>query len=235
MKNFKNISKRLVARIGAICILSLVLTSCIKNHDDTPVQPVALLSVIQASPDLQPVNFTLNGNRVNANAIVYGSGLDYFSAYVGKRQAAFALTGGTVVKSDTITLKQNLAYTLCLVNKAATPEFLLLNDAITQPTSGNASMRFVNLSPDSGPVDLAIKGGSVLVANKSFKGSSDFAPIEGKGYDFEIRKAGTTTVLATLSNQTITPGFVYSVYFRGLAASTDAEKPTASLVVNAIF
>ncbi|MGN6397075.1 MAG: DUF4397 domain-containing protein [Mucilaginibacter sp.] len=235
MKNFKNISKGLVTRIGAVCILSMALTSCIKNHDTTPPPPVALLSVIQDSPGQQPLNFTLNGSRVNNNSIVYGSGLDYFRAYAGKRTAAFTQTGGTVVKSDTITLEQNLAYSLCLVNKAATPEFLLLHDAITQPSSGNANLRFVNLSPDNGAVDLAVKDGAVLVANKPFKGYSDFASLEGKNYTFEIRKAGTATVLATLSNKTITPSLVYTIYFRGLAGATDGNAPTGDLIINAIY
>jgi len=236
MKNFKNISKGLVVKIGAVCIIALGLSSCIKNHDDTPVQPVALLSVIQASPDEPALNFNLNSARVNASPINYGSGLDYFRAVAGKRTAIFTKNSdGTTVKSDTMTLSQNVAYTLFLVNKAATPEYLLLNDAITQPSSGNANLRFVNLSPDSGPVDLAVKDGAVLVANKSFKGFSGFSSLEGKNYTFEIRKAGTTTVLASLTSQNISPGFVYSIYFRGLAASTDAAKPTASLIVNAIY
>lgn len=235
MKNYKTISKGLVTKIGAVCIIALGLSSCIKNHDNTPVQPVALLSVIQASPDEPSVDFNLNSARVNALPISYGSGLDYFRAVAGKRTATFTKTSdGTTVKTDTMTLNQNVAYTLCLVNKAATPEFLRLTDAITQPSSGNANIRFVNLSPDSGPVDLAVKGGAVLVANKPFKGFSDFNSIEGKNYTFEVRKAGTATVVASLT-QNINPGFVYSIYFRGLAASTDAAKPTISLVVNAIY
>jgi hypothetical protein len=236
MKNLKNISKRLVVRMGAVCIVLLGLSSCIKTHDDTPAFPVSLLSVIQGSPGQTTLDFTLNGTRINANAIVYGGGLDYFRAYAGKRTAAFVKSGGGgTVFSDTLTLTQNLAYTLCLVNKAATPGFLVLKDAITQPTSGNASVRFVDLSPDAPAVDLAVKDGAILVPNKSFKGFSDFIPIVGNNYTFEIRQAGTSTVLATLSNVTLTPGIVYTIYFRGLKDATDGDKPTADLVINAIY
>lgn len=235
MKDFKNISKRLVVRVGAICIISFALSSCIKSHDDTPPAPVAVLSVIQDSPGQPPLDFTLNGTRVNSTQIVYGSGLDYFRAFSGKRTAAFVTAGGATVLSDTMTLKQNYAYTLCLVNKAATPGFLLLNDAIAAPTPGNANLRFVDLSPDAPAVDLAIKDGAVLVPNKAFKGFSSFSSIEAKTYTFEIRQAGTNTVLATLSNKVINPGFVYTIYFRGLNDATDGNKLTADLIINAIY
>jgi len=180
------------------------------------------------------LDFTLDGTRVNANQIIYGGGLDYFRAYAGKRTAAFTKSGGGgVVFSDTLTLKQNFAYTLCLVNKPATPGFLVLTDAITQPASGSANLRFVNLSPDAPAVDLAVKDGAVLVANKGFKGFSDFASITGKNYTFEIRQAGTSTVLATVTNVSINSGYVYTIYLRGLAGATDGTKLTADLIVNA--
>jgi hypothetical protein len=234
MKNFNNTPKRLVAGLFAVCLLSLTLSSCLKDKNTGPVTPVALLSVIQGSPGQPPLDFSLNGTRVNANQIVYGGGLDYFRAYVGTRTAAFTTSGGgSTVFSDTLTLKQNFAYTLCLVNKLATPGFLVLNDAITQPSSGSANLRFVNLSPDAAAVDLAVKDGAVLVANKGFKGFSDFASITGKTYTFEIRKAGTTTVLTTLTNVTINNGYVYTVYLRGLATATDNTKLTADLITNA--
>ena len=234
MKNFKNTPKRLVIGLFAVCLLSVTLSSCLKSHDATPPTPVALLSVIQDSPGQPPLDFTLDGTRVNTNQIIYGGGLDYFRAFVGTRTAAFVKSGaGGVVFSDTLNLKQNFAYTLCLINKAATPGFLKLNDAITQPASGSANLRFVNLSPDANAVDLAVKDGAVLVANKNFKGYSGFASITGKTYSFEIRQAGTSTVLTTLTNVTINSGYVYTIYLRGLAGATDATKLTADLIINA--
>ncbi|HVW96268.1 MAG TPA: DUF4397 domain-containing protein [Mucilaginibacter sp.] len=236
MKNLRKFTKKNLFGFGVVGLLLLMTSSCIKSHDDTPPTPVALVSVIQDSPGQDPLYFTLNGARVNQSALVYGSGLDYFTAYTGTRTIAFVKANtGAVVASDTVTLKQNLAYTVCLVNKSDSPELLVLNDAITQPTSGNANLRFVNLSPDAPAVDLAVKDGDVLVSNKSFKGSSAFSSITAKDYSFEIRQAGTNTVLATLDNVSIKSGFVYTIYFRGLKDATDGNKLTADLIVNAAY
>jgi hypothetical protein len=72
-----------------------------------------------------------------------------------------------------------------------------------------------------------------LVSNKSFKGFSDFASIAAQNYTFEIRQAGTSTVLTTLTNVSINSGYVYTIFLRGLVAATDGTKLTADLVTNA--
>ena len=235
MKNFKNISKRSVMRISAVCMLSVMLSSCLKDHtSDIPVTPVAVLSVIQASPDQPALNFSLDGKQVNSNSLNFMDDLDYFRAYVGKRAVKFSnASSSATVKTDTVNLLQNVAYSLFLVNKISSPEIFMLTDSLTQPPTGYASLRFVNLSPDAPGVDLAVKSGSVLVPNKHFKGFSSFAPILGQVYSFEIRQTGTSTVLATLNNVTINTGFVYSIYLYGLASSTGADKLTANLITNA--
>jgi len=234
MKTIQNISKRVVAGISAVCLLSLTLTSCLKDHsNDMPTPPTALLTVFNAIPGAS-VDFSINQTRVNLSPILYADGIDYFQAYSGKRTFTFYRAGvSAALVSDTATLKQNVAYSLYVVGKDTSPQMMLLTDSISQPSSGTANVRFVNLSPDAPAVDLAEKGGSVIVANKAFKGFSSFAPLAGKTYNFEIRKAGTATVLAAMNNVTISNGYVYTIYLRGLSASTDNSKLTGDMIINA--
>jgi Domain of unknown function (DUF4397) len=224
-----------VVRISAICILSVMLSSCLKNNNSNiPVTPAALVSIVQASPGQPVLDFSLDANRVNLNPLKYNDGLDYFRATIGKRTLLFSNdASGTAIATDTITLRQNVAYSVFLVNTVSSPQIFHLTDSLTAPTTGNANLRFINLSPDAPAVDLAIKGGAVIVANKAFKGFSSFQPIAGMRYSFEIRKAGTTTVLATMDNVTINNGFIYTIYLHGLAAATDATKLTGDLITNA--
>ncbi|MCR8560077.1 DUF4397 domain-containing protein [Mucilaginibacter sp. BJC16-A38] len=235
MKNFKNISKGLVARIGAVCILSVMLSSCLKDHtSNTPLPAVSVMSVVQASPGQPVLDFYLDGTRVNGSGLALGNNLDYFRAYSGKRTASFSQTGtSTQIFSDTVNLKENIAYSLCLVGKTPTLSYLLLTDSLSQPASGSAYLRFVNLSPDAPAVDLAVKDASVIAANKGFKGFTSFFSITGKTYSFEIRQAGTSTVLATLNNVNIGNGYVYTIYLEGLVASSGTDKLTPVLVTNA--
>lgn len=123
-----------MVKISVVCMLSVVLSSCLKDHSsDTPAPPVALLTVTQASPDQPGLDFSINGTRINAYVLNFGSNIDYFRAYTGKRTFTFSKSGTTTtVISDTATLKQNVAYSLFLVNKAATPQLLLLTDTISR-------------------------------------------------------------------------------------------------------
>jgi hypothetical protein len=224
--------------MSAAALLFLLLTSCLKDHNTYYNPPTALLSFIQASPDEPQLDFFLNNNKVNQAFINYGDTFDYFSAYAGHRTASF-YTAGTMTKifSDTITLNQNMAYSLFLANKPSSPEILLLTDSISRPSSGNASIRFVNVSPDAPPVSLAIQGGQVLASNEPYKGSTSFMPIAGgKNYAFEVRQGTTNTVLATLTNVNLSSGFVYTIWFHGLVASTNnSDKLSIGIITNAYY
>lgn len=225
MKNFKNISKSALATIGVVFLLTL-LSSCLKyNNNNTQYYnpPTALVKFIQASPDEPALDFSLDNNHINFRPISYGDDLDYFRAFTGKRNTNFYndLTG-TLILSDTIHLNENVSYSLFLVNTVSKPQILLLTDSLTKPAAASAGIRFVHLSPDAPAVDLAVTGGAVLVSNKGFKGFSPFSNIAGnKSYNLEVRQAGTSTVLATLPNVTLNNGFVYTIWLRGLVASTN--------------
>lgn len=238
MKNVQQNSKRWAGIAGVVCLLAVSLSSCLKNNNDAVVQPpAAALSVINASPDAPALDFYLDNNKANAYSFGYGNGIDYISAFAGKRQAIFKASGSSVVyKTDSITLQQNKYYTLYLTNVAPNQEYLLLNDTIAKPADGKAAIRLVNVSKGSPAVDLAIKGGSVLVSNKSYKGFSGFVPVTfGTNYTIEVRQAGTTTVLASIDKVALNNGSLYTIWLQGVAGATDAKKLTALVQTNVFY
>ncbi|MDB5136384.1 MAG: hypothetical protein JWP37_2987, partial [Mucilaginibacter sp.] len=217
MKISKSTSKRSVARLGVVCLLSVLLSSCLKDNNKTYITPpAALVTFIQASPDEPPLNFFLNNNRVNINPLGYGSQIDYFRAFTGHRTVNFynSTTMATILQ-DTVYLNANVTYSLFLANTASHPEILLLTDSISRPASGKATVRFVNLSPNAPPVDL-VNAGTTMVSNKAYKGFSSFLPVDGnKGYTFTVVQHGTSTVLATLANVNLNSNTVYTIWFHG--------------------
>lgn len=239
MRTYIKNLRKWIAGIGAVCMLSF-LSSCLK--DNTPAYtppPAALVSFIQASPGEEPLDLYFNNNKVNHYPLGYGDGLDYFRAYAGKRTVNIYTENSTTSKllSDTITLKVDSIYSLFMVNTSSDPQIFLITDSISNPGNGNAGIRFVNVSPDAPAADLVIHGGSVLATNKSFKTNSPFVKIPGdKSYTFDVRQTGTSTVLATLQNINLTSGFVYTIWFHGLAGtSVDSDKLKADIVTNAYY
>ena len=241
MKTKQNLAKKCMAAIGVAGLLGLfTLSSCLKNHsnDVVPVQPHALVSFIQASPDAPSLDFYLDNNRVNGNySLIYGDEINYFNAITGKRTANFYAAGtSNKIASDTTTFKDNTFYTLILANKISTPNVIVLKDTISRPATGKDTIRFVDLSPDAANADLAIQGGSVLVSNKAYKGFSSFIPVTGGiTYTFEIRQTGTNTVLASLVNVPIYNGYLYTIWLGGFKAGTGSTALSANIVTNAIY
>lgn len=239
MKNVQQQTKRRAGILGLVCLLAVSLSSCLKenNNDNTPLPDAALLSVINTSPDSGPLDFYLEPNRANNQPIYYGFGIDYIRASVGKRTATFRQSGSnTIIKSDTLTLVKDKAYSLFLINAVATPELFLLRDTIAQPAANTASVRFLNLSTDAPAADLAIQGGTTLVTNRGYKGYSSFIAVPAaNNASFEIRRAGTTTVLATITNVDLRAGSVYTVWLQGLASATDVKQLKGRVQLNAYY
>jgi len=220
-------------------MVTLGLSSCIKdNNNYAPVQqPVALISAINASVDAQNVDLFLDQNRTGNVSIKNGNSQDYIRAFTGKRNITFYV-GGTTQKivTDTATLKTNTFYSAFLSNLSSKPDLLLLTDTIKQPAVNTITVRFVNLSPDAPAADLAIKGGNVLVSNKAYKGYSGFVAVPYNSVlNFEIRQAGTATVLASLPNQSLRNGSIYTIWIQGLAAATDQTKLSAHIQNNVYY
>jgi hypothetical protein len=239
MKYIQQNLKMRAGIVGMMCLLSGLLSSCLKDHDDQQIDqpPVALLSVINASPDDKGVNFFLDQNQANNFPISYGHGLDYIRAKTGKRVATFNVAGSAQnIKSDTITLEANKFYSIYLANVPSKPDILLLADSIIKPDAGKATIRLVDLSPDAPAVDLGIKGGAVIATGKTYKGYSAFVPVQGNtSYTLEIRKAGTTTVLVNLPDVNLHSGSIYTVWLHGLSAATDQTKLSADIQTNVVY
>ncbi|HTH82149.1 MAG TPA: DUF4397 domain-containing protein [Mucilaginibacter sp.] len=227
--------------IGMICLLAVCLSSCLKN---TPVpisnEPqIAQLSIINAAPSTQSVDFYLDQTKLNPTALAYGGGLDYINIPTGTKTATFYLTGTQqVVKTSPIYTEPNIHYSLFLSNLLTTPDFLLLADTINNPPNPNnvGLIRFINLSPDAQAVDLGISGTNAnLAENKSYKGYSNFVQISGNTVTLQVKKAGTSTVLFSLPNVALQRGGVYTAWLHGFAATTDQTKLTLSIQSNGSF
>src|SRR6185437_5656530 len=238
MKNLK-LSKEMVARICVVCLLSVSLSSCLKeNKNQNYMPPAGLVSFTQASPDQPIINFYLDANKVNAYPLNYGENLDYFQAFAGKRTANFYNAGtSNTILSDTVTFNQNAIYSLFLTGTTTKPEMVVVRDTLNRPAAGKATIRFINLSPDAPAVSLAVQGGAVLATNEAYKQYSSFAAVTGNStYTFEVRQGTTNTVLATLPGITINSGFVYTIWFHGLVNNTsNNDKLAADITTNAYY
>ena len=216
---------RMKSLIAAIAITS-IMSSCMKENDVQPQQPVAGLSIVQASPTTENLDVYVDNTRALFD-LAYAKKVDYLNLFPGSRKLSITKKGNqTVLLSEQLTLKDYLGYTLFITDKLETAKFLFLEDDLTKPATGKAKVRFVNVSPDAPALNLAIAGKETdLVTNKVFKEYSTFVEIDAaEKVTFNVKNKETAALETSIADVKIVAGGIYTVWVKGLKAATDDKK-----------
>lgn len=213
-------------------VVALFAVSCSKSTNNEPLPPIANLAIYQVSPDAPKLGFRLNNSVLNSDSVPYGTYGYYFNAIAGSRELT-AYQQGTKKVTSTIDLKEGAIYSAWLTGRWATPEFVLIEDKLVNPSSGKALIRFVNMSIESPALDLVTNTGTAVVSGKTYKTASEFVEIAGgQNYNFVIRENGNTTDKVVLPSVSIQSGRIYTIAARGIYNSTGATALAGDVLIN---
>ena len=225
--------KQIVRSTLVALTLSVALSGCLKKSDEPqPQLRISGLCLIHASPTTEKIDVYLNQTKVSGIDFAYKDKIDYLNAYSGDRQISMSKKGlSASLKMQNIHLKPQTGYSLFLIDKLNTISFLLLTDTLTKPIVGKAKIRFVNLSPDAGALNLAIEGvAGDLVTDKLFKEYSAFKSINPAERVMFIVKNKTSGLTETvLHNVKIEADKVYTFWVKGLKNDTNDFSLGASI------
>ena len=203
---------------GAVAIAFAAFTAGASAAD------MARVRVVHASPDAPAVDVYADGAKVLTNVAFKGSS-DYLSVPAGPHNFKVFATGanpatGTAVINADATLEVGKDYTVVATGQLAEIKPLVLVDNNAAPAAGKAHVRVVHVSPDAPAVDIAVKGGPVLVPNLVFGKDAGPLPVDAGTYDLEVRAAGTTTVALPINGVQLAAGKIYTVFAVGLLNGT---------------
>lgn len=215
--------------VAALLALTVFTTGCKKSDsdDDTPAPTPTYgkLMAIHASTNASGVDLLVDNAVQNSTALTSGNTIPYFQIQSGSRSVRVNTTGtSTSLINTSVTISQDINYSLFVLDNAASVEPLVVTDDLTAPVSGKAKVRFVNLSSEP-DVDV-LYGTTVLFGDYSFKESSSFISLSPASYNLEVRDAGTTTVLGSFIGTSITAGKIYTIYIKGSFPSLSLQKIT---------
>jgi len=211
--------------IAAIAVTTL-LGSCMKDDEVRPQQPVAGLSIIQASPTTELLDVYVDNTRALTD-LAYAKKIDYLNLFPGSRKLSITKKGNqTALFAEQLTLKDYVGYSLFVIDKLETVKFLFLEDDLAKPATGKAKVRFVNLSPDAPALNLAIAGKETdLVTNKLFKEYSTFTEIDAaQKVTFNVKNKETGAPETSIADVKIEAGGIYTIWVKGLKSATDDKK-----------
>jgi len=228
LKNFSLTTKIALSLLA----ITTIFTACKKDWDDTPIE-AAGLGFVHASPGTGALDFILDNQKIGS--FTYTNDRGYYAAYPGNRIIGVAkkdslkyLTNGTGL------LKQGAFYSAFVVDTLKSTKILLVEDDLKAPETDKAKIRFINLSPRSAALDLAVEGNATaLVTAKAFKEYSTFSTINpSESYTFQLKDAGSATVRATLTAVKIEKGKIYTIWAKGLSTATDSTKFGLAIMTN---
>lgn len=207
---------------------ALTVSSCNIDDDNyyTPDTNVAYGIIGNASPSSGDLYFYADANRINANASVYGSAEGYFRFYTGKRTLALKDATGALLDSTTVNLKAGDVFSAFAVNTYNNVELVTYSDTLQQPETGHALVRFINLSPDAGPI--AISGiNQTFATGVDFKAATNYISIQSGTYDITYKNSAGTT-LYTGKAEDFYSGSIYTIYTKGFATPPTGSNDTFS-------
>jgi len=176
--------------VGLLACASLVFIMGCDPDGEENIQPspVSYVSLYNASPNAPDLDIVVDDRQINSYPFEYSDHTGYLRFYTGDRNLKLGPFGASnIVVDTTVTLEDEKAYSIFVVDKFTSASLLILNDNSEAPASGKAKIRFVNLSPDGETVQLRVKGEATsLTEGKSFKEATDFFEVDAKTFDFEV-------------------------------------------------
>lgn len=219
-------SKRLWA-VAALLAMVTGFTACLKTENTTPSRPVAAFVVINGITSAAKLDFYDNSTKVKDSISTGFAGYNY-QAYGGyhlfdlKRYA----TSTTVVSTSAANYDSLTYYTLVAFGDSTSPVFYPIEDDFEGANNSNLNIRFWNLSPNIGAVDVYLNT-TKIDSNRTFslsRPSSVFKALTtvSTATSITIKKAGTETIVATnnSSSTQLTTGSVYTIFLTGDANVT---------------
>jgi len=213
------------ATAAALLLFSTTLVSCKKEEKEE-----ARVLVTHASPDAPGVDLLVDNQKVNATALSFPNNTGYLTVTAGTRNVKVnaAGTSTTVINAD-VPFTKDKNYSLFAYNQLASIGAILVEDNLSAPASGKAHIRFFHLSPGAPAVTVGVLAGSTFTpvfSNRAFEtqataaANQAFAPVDAGTYTFDVRVAGTTNSVLTLTGINLQAGKIYTVFARGIVGNT---------------
>lgn len=235
-----------------------LLLACKKNETltlttRTEVTNAALLKIGYFTPTVgnPAAQLKINGDRVSPNLFYNtpfpGGGLntaglnhsDYLGFPPGKLNFGFSIpkSGTSEDSVKLLDITQELSakrYTLFVTDSFPNMTSVLVEDDVASPTdSGKVRIKFVNLIPDAGAVDL-YREGVKIASDIPYKGVTEYTDIFAGNFFYFLKLAGTNTTINVAAGNRINPvaGRVYTFFCRGWRSKTSgALMPNVSAMI----
>jgi hypothetical protein len=199
-----------LAALTAVLLAMPVAASAVQAGDQ------ALVRVAHFAPGLLKgdVYVVYVNGKLQLKGVPFKTVSEYLKVKPGKFKVevreAGAPANSTPVIAATVELEAGKAYTVAVFGQLTDVKAALLTDDMARPGESKSKVRLIQAIPGEDGVDL-VAGGDVLVSDAKFPSASDYQEVPAGSVDVEVRKAGSSEVLAKASNVKLPSGSISSL------------------------
>jgi len=209
---------------------AFTLFSCDIDDDSdyyAPAPTVAFGIIANTSPSSGDLYFYADANQINNDALTYGDARGYFRFNTGQRVLSLKEADGTLLDSVSLNLKAGDVFSAFAVNTFNNIELVTYTDSLAQPTAGHALVRFINLSPDAGSVDISGTT-QTFATGVDFKEATKYISVQSGSYDITFKDTESGTTIYTTTAEEFISGRIYTVYTKGFVTPPTGSNDTFS-------
>ena len=216
VSRFKTPKKLLFTAITTgFAACALFISSCSKDSSSVGVS--ANVKAVNSAQASAPQDFYVDNAKANSSAMAYTQNSGYITIGSGTHTAQFKTsTTATVNTSFSLSVAPSGYYTVFYTDDNTATTY---QDDRTQPQSGNARVRFINVSSAlNSNVDFTTSTGTAVISKLAYKTASAYTEIAA-ATTFKLNATGSTTVLLNIP-VTLQAGKIYTIFISGSTSAT---------------
>lgn len=214
--------------LGALSFLTVLLSGCLKEAQNTPPAPKTYISLMHLAPRAPAIQVFFD-NEQASSAINPGT---VSAAYSAIDPDIFAInfkkagSDSLVASIGADLYDSSRYYTLLLYNYDSThARAIRIEDDYSVLTNDKASYRFFHMSPDIGSVDLYFDN-TLIESNRQYADNTvsnyynQFFSTPTSTVNVYVKKAGSDSVIAQGSSVYLNQRNAYTIYLKGIIGGT---------------
>ena len=198
----------------AAAFAALTLVSGCKSNGHA--QNSTLMRSLNAVVDAEPLDVLVDSD-VKTSALAFGATSPYSQFDSGTRDVQVrSSTAQTILSDKQISFSSGINNTLLVYGKRAAMQTQVMVDDTTTPSSGHFRVRAINLSADTGAVDLYVTSGSItgtgsVIPAASFGALTGAAEVANGSLRVTLTTSGTQDILFQSAAQNFSDNSTYTV------------------------
>jgi len=231
-------------RVVIVALVIGISSGCMKtgSGNNQTSNNVSFISLMHMAPYSSSTEVYFNGDK-KTSAIAAGTfSTSYGQIPPGVYDIKFKVAGSdSVLSALSASTYDSLGfYTLILYNTegGAGLGSIKIDDDFSNLSQSGANYRFFNFCPDAPVVDLymnttPVQQGRHVADNANSYYYNTFQAVTAGGYSLQAKKAGTDSVIATVSSVNLVAGAAYTIFLSGSTHNT--SNPVTLNVLQAAY